>query len=75
MEHLKVYGKEHLLREKSTGAIINSDSNEYNNYLKMREIKSREQMRIENLENQVSSVKNDLNEIKNLLQELVRGPK
>lgn len=73
MRYLKVEGHDYLLRDNKTGAIINSDLNGYNNYLKMKEIKTMEMMKISNMKNEIDILKNDLNDIKNLLKEIVNG--
>lgn len=75
MEYIKVEGYDHLLRDKSTGAIINSDVNGYNNYVKMKQIKLEEQNKISTIQNEINELKSDLGEIKNLLREFVNGSK
>jgi hypothetical protein len=73
MKYLKVDGYNNLARDTETRAIVNFDIDGYKNYLKMKEIKKREEQRVSNLENQIDTLKGDLNEIKNLLKELVNG--
>ena len=75
MKYLKVDGHQSLARDIDTKAIVNFDIDGYQNYIKVREIKKREEQRVSNLENQIDTLKGDLNEIKNLLKELVNGPK
>lgn len=75
MKYLKVDGHQGLARDIDTKAIVNFDIDGYQNYIKVREIKKREEQRVSNLENQIDTLKGDLNEIKNLLKELVNGPK
>jgi hypothetical protein len=75
MEYLKVEGHDYLLRDKATGAIINSDSNGYNDYVKMKQIKMEEQKKISDMQSEINGLKNDLSEIKNLLKEFVNGSK
>jgi hypothetical protein len=75
MKYLKVDGHDNLARDTETGAILNFDFDSYKNYMKMKEIKKREEQRVSDLENQIDTLKGDLNEIKNLLKELVNGSK
>jgi hypothetical protein len=75
MRYLKVDGHQGLARDTETKAIINFDIDGYQNYIKIREIKKKEEQRVSNLENQIDTLKGDLNEIKNLLKELVNGSK
>jgi len=71
MEYIKVEGHDHLVRDKSTGAIINSDLSGYNNYIKMKQIKLEEKNKISTIQNEINELKCDIGEIKNLLKELV----
>lgn len=48
-------------RDSVSGAILNCNDSEYNNYLKTKELKVREKQEIENL-------KNDVNEIKDMMK-------
>jgi hypothetical protein len=73
MKHSKVEGHPNLIRDEKTKAILNTNSNDYENYIKTRQIKKNESDRIQNLEDNVSEIKNDLNEIKNLLRNLANG--
>ena len=61
---IKVKGYSHLYRDENTGAIINSDSTSYNQYvnsLNNKEIKRKE----------IDEIKKDIEEIKGLLKELL----
>jgi formiminotetrahydrofolate cyclodeaminase len=75
MKYLKVSGHENLARDIETGAILNLDIDSYKSYMKLKEIKLREEQRVSNLETQIDTLKGDLNEIKHLLKEIVNGPK
>jgi hypothetical protein len=75
MKYIKVKGYDDLIRDGETGAILNVNTHGYENYIKMREIKQKEEKRVSNLEKQIDTLKGDLNEIKNLLKELVNGSK
>ena len=63
----RVEGHKHLFREDS-GAIVNTDTNGYNQYVKLRSERRRQREEIDGL-------KQDISEIKSLLMEIINGPK
>lgn len=65
---IRVEGEKHLFRDPETGAILNTDSSGYNQYVKMRK---RRQTQKEELD----TLKKDIEEIKSLLKEITNGPK
>ena len=65
---IRVKGEQHLYRDRETGAILNTDSSGYNQYVKMRK---RRQTQKEELD----TLKKDIEEIKSLLKELTNGPR
>lgn len=67
---IPVEGRPNLYRDKTSGAIINTDHNAYQQHLKQIKNVKNEKIKIENLENEVESIKNDIMEIKNLLLNL-----
>jgi hypothetical protein len=67
MEYSKVKGHENLVRDENTKSIINTNINEYENYIKLRNIKQTEVERIQSIESDLMRLKNDINEIKSLL--------
>ena len=64
MDYKKVEGHSDLVRDLSSGAVINNDKTAYQNYVSLREQKLKEKERLDKLENEVG-------EIKSLLQKLV----
>ena len=64
---LKVDGHKHLFREDS-GAIVNNDTLQYNEYIRMRSERKKQREEIEGL-------KKDISEIKSLLMEIINGPR
>ena len=62
MIHVK--GHKGLFRDEKTGAIVNSNLSEYNNYISM---KNKKQLDREELD----KIKSDIEEIKDLLKKLV----
>jgi hypothetical protein len=56
-----------LYRDKS-GAIVNTDTNEYNNYVRLRSEKQKQR-------DEIDELKKDIDEIKSLLMEIINGPR
>ena len=73
MGYLKVSDNSNLYRDSLSGAIINSNSNEYNNYIQQKTIKEQENKRIDTIQNEIKDLKNDIGEIKSLLRSLING--
>ncbi len=61
---IPVKGHKGLFRDEKTGAIVNSNLSEYNNYISM---KNKKQLDREELD----KIKSDIEEIKDLLKKLV----
>ncbi len=70
---MKVKGHNNLIRDENSNAIVNTDSSEYNNYLSLRAKRRQGSERIDNMENDLKSLKDDINEIKTLLKALSNG--
>ena len=70
MNYSNVKGHTDLVRDNSTRAIISNDSSQYDNYLQRRAQSQQGKDRIDNMENDLKSLKDDINEIKNLLRAL-----
>ncbi len=70
---LKVEGHTHLVREVSSSGIVNTNTNEYQLYMKR--IKSREQHgdQIRTAVKDINNLKTELREIKGLLKEIING--
>jgi len=64
---MRVEGHTNLYRDEDSGAIINHDTQGYNEYIKMRDLKRSQKEEIDKL-------KDDITEIKTLLKELVNNP-
>jgi len=73
MEYSNVKGHADLIRDNSTRAILSNDSNQYDNYLQRRAQRQQGKDRIDNMENDLKSLKDDINEIKTLLRALSNG--
>lgn len=63
---IPIEGYKNLYRDQETGAIVNADTVEYNNYIRMKNEKTKQKSEIDNL-------KKELSEIKSLLKELING--
>jgi predicted transcriptional regulator len=73
MNYSNVKGHTDFIRDNSTGAILNNNSSEYDNYLKRRAKRQQGEDRIDNMEDDLKSLKDDINEIKTLLRALSNG--
>ena len=70
---MKVEGHNNLTRDGNSNAIVNTSSSEYNNYISLRAKRKQGSERIDNMENDLKSLKDDINEIKTLLRALSNG--
>ena len=73
MNYTNVKGHTDLVRDNSTRAIVSNDSSQYDNYLQRRAQRQQGKDRIDNMENDLKSLKDDFNEIKTLLRALSNG--
>ena len=73
MNYSNVEGHVDLVRDPGTGAILNNDKSEYDNYIRMRAKRKEGTNRIDNMEDDLKSLKDDINEIKTLLRALSNG--
>ena len=74
-EYHGVEGHSNLLRDPNTDSIVNVDSLGYERYIARREAKNKKNQKVQNIEQEVASMKEDINEIKHLLKELLNGSK
>ena len=75
MEKYTVEGHSDLARDPQNGSIVNVNNTEYEQYLARREVKNEKNQKVQNLEEELASMKGDIDEIKSLLNELLNGPK
>ena len=75
MNHVQVQGHTNLVRDKRTGAILNTNRNEIVRARKIKNIKNKETEVINNLSQDVDVLKKDMKEIKELLFRLVEDKK
>jgi hypothetical protein len=69
--HIKVDGHMNLVRDKRSGAILNTNKNEINTARKLSKINNEKQEHINTLTEEVKSLKDDMSQIKDLLFRLV----
>lgn len=69
MDYIKVLDHDYLVRDKDTGAIINTDKSVFDDVKKLRNGSAS----IKKLQTDVEDLKNELSDIKNLLRELIRN--
>ena len=70
-KYLKVESDPNLLRNTDSQAIINNNSNEFDQFMEASRRKYNEKKEIEILKSNVNTMKNDLDEIKSLLKTIV----
>jgi hypothetical protein len=63
---IPIEGHNNLFRDEKTGAIVNSDTLEYNQYIRMKKERQRQK-------DEIAELKSDVQQIKNLLMELING--
>ncbi len=63
---IKVEGHKSLVRDEHSHAIISTDTNSYNNYMKMIETKKKEKDELRDAVREINSLKTEMHEIKSL---------
>ena len=61
---IPIEGHKNLFRDEKTGAIVNSDTFEYNQYIRMKKERQKQK-------DEISELKNDVQQNKSLLMELI----
>lgn len=72
MNRIPIENNIHLKRDEKTNAIINTNMTEYNEYLKNKNRKEREEKRISSMQKQINELKTDISDIKNLIMGLYK---
>ena len=70
---MKIEGHPNLIKDENSNAILNTNNSEYENYIQSRAKRKQGTNRIDNMENDLKSLKDDINEIKSLLRALSNG--
>jgi hypothetical protein len=66
-DYLKVAGRDGLVRDVNTKAIVNTDRAGFEAYIKQRDTALKRQEQLERHEQDINSIKSDISEIKQLL--------
>ena len=72
LHYAKVTGKDNLVRDEESGAILNVDNNALKSYKMARNNRIKQLEKEERMENEIDNIKSDVSEIKNLLNELIK---
>ena len=72
LHYAKVTGKDNLVRDEESGAILNVDNKGLNAYRAARNNRIKQLEKEERMENEIDNIKSDVSEIKNLLNELIK---
>lgn len=72
---VKIQDRESLVRDMTSGAIINTDKTEYENYLVKRNASKQMKQQLEKNSNEIVELKNNILEIKQLLLSLINKEK
>jgi len=70
---VKIQNKEGLIRDLSTGAVINTNRTEYENYLQRRNAEKDLKDQIKNNSDKIVKIESDVTEIKEMLAMLIKG--
>lgn len=72
MNRVLIENSTNLVRDENTNAVINVDVNDYQNYMRMKSTKEKEERRISSLESEIKHLKNDISDIKSLIMGLYK---
>ena len=72
LHYAKVTGKDNLVRDEESCAILNVDNKGLNAYRAARDNRIKQLEKEERMENEIDNIKSDVSEIKNLLNELIK---
>jgi len=72
MNRISIENNLHLKRDEETNAIINTNMIEYDEYIRNKNKREREEKRISSLEDQITELKSDISDIKNLIMGLYK---
>lgn len=79
MSLVGIEGFDKMMKDTSSGGVVNTDSRSYNNYVKTKEIAQRNilqqqatQESVADLQNEINNIKGDLTEIRQMLVHLIQ---
>lgn len=70
-DYVKVKDSHALLRDQESNAIVNNSKYEYENYMRLKRQREKENDKVSNLESEIDTLKNDVSEIKDLLKSFI----
>ena len=69
---IKVEGHTHLVRDVNSNAIINTNENEYQLYMKRVKVREKQSDKLRNAVKEINNLKSELREIKELVRKIVK---
>tara|TARA_Y100001972_G_scaffold33726_1_gene41928 strand:- start:193 stop:414 length:222 start_codon:yes stop_codon:yes gene_type:complete len=69
---LKVEGHTHLIRDLNSNAIINTNENEYQLYMKRVKVREKQSDQLRNACKEINNLKGELREIKQMIKEIIK---
>jgi hypothetical protein len=71
MSKVKVEGHNHLVRDVSSNAIVNTNTADFSLYMKRQKMREKQSDELRNTVKEINSLKSELFEIKKLLKEVI----
>lgn len=68
---LPVEGHSNLQRDKISGAIVNNSPTDYDTFMKQHEIKRKNKLKVESMQDDIINIKSEMDEIKKLLMNIL----
>ena len=69
---LKVEGRTHLVRDVNSNAIINTNTSDYQLYMKRVKVREKEADKLRNAVKEINNIKSEIREIKDLIKKIVK---
>ena len=69
---LKVEGQTHLVRDVNSNAIINTNTSDYQLYMKRVKVREKEADKLRNAVKEINNIKSEIREIKDLIKKIVK---
>ncbi len=70
-DYIKVKDSSTLLRDQGSNAIVNDSKYEYENYMRLKRQREKENDKVNHLESEIDTLKSDVSEIKDLLKSFI----
>jgi hypothetical protein len=72
MDYVKIKSSNNLVRDMNSGAVINTNKAEYENYLARRKTNAEVKQQLRQNSDDISCIKNELSEVKEMLLTLIK---